>query len=159
MKNTGKFTRAIIFVAMLFGVSSTMTNAQHVIDESEAPAFLFTMSALSGSFENDRLSLSGIPLVVYFSDRPYRLAGHISLQDFASLWNEGDDSFSKYPPNAELAIYGQSGGTQAVLIISEPEFTGASISFTVTVLEGDISETFGQATLFIDAATCGTVCF
>ena len=158
MKNSGKFASAIIFIAMLFGVSSTVTNAQHVIDESRTPEYLFTMSVLSGSFENDRLSLSGIPLVVYFSDRPYRLAGHISLQDFASLWNEGDDSFSKDPPNAELAIYGQSGGTQVVLIISEPEFSGTSVSFSVTVLEGDIPEAFERATLFIDGGTCVNIC-
>ena len=159
MKNTGKFASAIILVAMLFGASLSIANAQHVVDDSENPEYLFAMSAMSGSFENDRLSLSGIPLVVYFSDRPYRLAGHTSLQNFGSLWNEGADAFSKDPPNAQLSIYyGHGEDAQAVLTISEPEISGNSISFSVRILEGDITETFEFATLFIDGVMFGCPC-
>ena len=150
MKNLGKLAGAIIFVVMLFGASSLMAGGQNPIDKSENPSYLFTISASSGSFENDRVSLNGIPLVVYFSDRPYRKTGHMSLEDFAKIWQQGDNSFAADPPNAELAIYVKSGDTHAVVTISEPEIGDGSISFSVKLLEGDIPATFGHATLFID---------
>ena len=49
--------------------------AEHVIDNSKEPQYLFTLASKSGTFEGDILTLKGIPLVVYFSDRPVRVAG------------------------------------------------------------------------------------
>ncbi|TDI91159.1 MAG: hypothetical protein E2O72_02580, partial [Candidatus Dadabacteria bacterium] len=49
--------------------------AEHVIDDSKNPRYLFTLASASGTFEGDTLTLKGVPLVVYFSDRPVRVAG------------------------------------------------------------------------------------
>ena len=70
-----------ILLICLVLTATTAVLADHVIDESENPQFLFVMSAVSGSFDGETLTLTGVPSVVYFSDRPYRIAGHMSLEE------------------------------------------------------------------------------
>ena len=152
------FPRAVaVLVGLAAMVSFTVpgtANPQRVVDDSGARRFLFTMTAGSGSFAEGRLSLAGVPLVVYFTDRPYRQAGHMSLQDFMSLWQGDAEDLGNDPPNAELAIYDAGSDAQSVLIIDEPEMSEGSISFRVKLLDETIPATFGQATLFIDAFPC-----
>ena len=155
MSNLVRQASVFIFIAVLFGANASIIKAQPVIDDSKNPEYLFTMSAKSGSFDQEKLTLGDVPLVVYFTDRPYRKSGHMSLEDFAKMWEQDVETYNQVPPNAELAIYDQDGDTHAVLIIDTPEITGSVISFMVTVLEGEIPETFDHATLFIDAfPTC-----
>ncbi|MCP4229153.1 MAG: hypothetical protein GY771_03270 [bacterium] len=40
------------------------------------------MSAVSGSCDGETLTLNDVPAVVYFSDRPYRIAGYVSEEQF-----------------------------------------------------------------------------
>ena len=121
MKHQGKLVSAIILVVMLFGAASTVAKARDVVDDSKKPSYLLSMSATSGSLNQGELKLDGVPLVVYFTDRPYRKAGHWSLEDFAKVWKLHSETNRDDPPNAELAIYAQTGDTQAVLILSKPK--------------------------------------
>lgn len=100
--------------------------------------------------------LKGVSLVVYFADRPYRISGHISLEKFLRLWDEGVDSFKVDPPTAQLSIYNISGDKHDILIITSPNIKGDTISFMVKELEeGDsMPKSFEHATLFIDAFPC-----
>jgi hypothetical protein len=141
---------AAIAVSMAAGVTSVYAAPQTVIDDSKNPQYLVTMAAATGTFAGDTLTLAGVPLVVYFSDRPKRVAGHMDLQSFLQLWDEGGDDFKHDPPNAELAIYEESGVAHAVLIISKPAVDADSISFQVDVIDEKVPATFGHATLFID---------
>jgi len=143
-----------IFAVMLTLVPG-LVFAENVIDDSKNPQYLFTLASKSGTFEGDTLTLKGIPLVVYFSDRPVRVAGHITLEKFAGMWDNGVDNFKDNPPNAELAIYDKKGDKHAVLIISRPEVKGDTISFNVRLIDESIPETFGHSTLFIDIGMSG----
>jgi len=127
--------------------------AEHVIDNSKEPQYLFTLASKSGTFEGDILTLKGIPLVVYFSDRPVRVAGHITLEKFAGMWDKGVNNFKADPPNAELAIYDKKGDKHAILIISSPEVKGDTISFKVRLISESIPKSLGHSTLFIDIGT------
>jgi hypothetical protein len=138
-----------IFTVMLMLVSG-LVFAENVIDDSKNPQYLFTLASKSGTFEGDILTLKGIPLVVYFSDRPVRVAGHITLEKFAGMWNKGVNSFKADPPNAELAIYDKKRDKHAVLIISRPEVKGDTISFKVRLISESIPKSLGHSTLFID---------
>ncbi|MCP4231907.1 MAG: hypothetical protein GY771_17400 [bacterium] len=122
----------------------------HVIDESENPRYLFCLSAESGSYEGETLTLTGVPSVVYFSDRPYRIAGHISLGEFVELWGEGTDNFEADPPNATLSIFDEQGYKNVVIEISNPVLMKGTISFTADILQGSIPASFSAGTLFID---------
>ena len=138
-----------IFTVMLMLVTG-LVFAEHVIDNSKEPQYLFTLASKSGTFEGDILTLKGIPLVVYFSDRPVRVAGHITLEKFAGMWDKGVNSFKADPPNAELAIYDKKGDKHAVLIISRPEIKEDTISFKVRLISGSIPKSLGHSALFVD---------
>ena len=143
-----------IFTVMLMLVTG-LVFAEHVIDNSKEPQYLFTLASKSGTFEGDILTLKGIPLVVYFSDRPVRVAGHITLEKFAGMWDKGVNSFKADPPNAELAIYDKKGDKHAILIISSPEVKGDTISFKVRLISESIPKSLWHSTLFIDIGMSG----
>ena len=50
---------------------------------------------------------------LYFSDRPVRVAGHLTMPAYMDEWKagEGPDNFSSDPPNATLSVY-EPGATK-----------------------------------------------
>ncbi|MEQ9617567.1 MAG: hypothetical protein RIG61_00140 [Deltaproteobacteria bacterium] len=140
-------------LVLIFGISALLASANPVINEADAPKFLFTMGAKSGSYKDGKLTLNDVPLVVYFSDRPHRISGMLSLEVFAQGWGQGPDSFKADPPNATLSIMGKDGANNVVVEISDPnaDVMKGSITFNVRVLEGEIPVSFGTATLFVDS--------
>lgn len=140
----------VIFLTVLIAASGSAF-AQNIIDDSESPQYLFTLAGNSGTFEGDVLTMKGVPLVVYFTDRPVRRAGHLSLEKFVGLWDKGLDDFKNNPPNAELAIYEQNGDKHAIIILGHPVSNGNTVSFKTKVIGEEIPESFGHVTLFIDS--------
>ena len=66
--------------------------------------FLFVQKATSVTYADGKLTLAGVnPANVMFSDRPERIAGHMTTARFVPFWSEGSDSFLKDPPNATLS--------------------------------------------------------
>ena len=152
-----RYTTALsIFIALVFCMGALMAGANPVINEVGTPKFLYTMSAKSGTFENDRLALKDVPLVVYFSDRPARLSGMLSIEVFAQGWDTGSSSFRNDPPNATLSILGKDGSNNVVVELSDPDVKvkEGSISFKVKVLKGELPKSFDHSTLFIDGGVC-----
>ena len=135
-----------------FVLSAAFVQANPVINEADAPKFLYTMSAKSGTFEDGTLTLKDVPLVVYFSDRPHRLSGMLSIQVFGQGWRQGPDSFEADPPNATLSILNEGGDINVVIELSDPnvKVKEGTISFKVKVLRGELPKSFGHSTLFID---------
>ena len=129
------------------------TGRQHTLDEGKAPTFLFVISAKKGTFKNNRIVLHDIShQVVYFSDRPQRIAGNMGIPEFLEMWNSGDDSFKKDPPNAALSIVTRNGADNPVIEISDPAVEdGHSLSFKVEVLAGEVPESMGPVSVFVDA--------
>lgn len=143
----------ILFVIFILGTNVVI--AENVIDDSKNPKYLFTLASTSGTFVGDTLTLKGVPLVVYFADRPVRESGHLSLKKFIGMWDKGVDNFKDDPPTAELSVYDENGDKHDVFIISKPIIIEDTISFKIKELvEGDnIPKSFSHATLFIDAYT------
>ncbi len=150
-----RYARIAGIFAVILTLAAGVVSAENVIDDSKNPEYLFTMASKSGTFEGDTLTLKGAPLIVYFSDRPVRAAGHITLEKFVAMWDKGVDNFKADPPDAELAIYEESGDKHAVLILSRPEVKGDTISFKVQVFAESIPKSFGHSTLFIDPFPTG----
>ena len=142
----------LILAILLLASPGFVYGVDHVLDSSRKPEYLFVQSAKSGSFDGDKLTLRGIPLVIYFSDRPYRIAGHVSLKEFLGKWDKGSDSFRADPPNATLSIYEESGSKNAVIELMDPRIDGDSLTYKVRVLEGNVPSSFGASSLFIDGA-------
>jgi len=124
--------------------------AGHVIDSKENPEYLFVLSASSGSYDGETLTLNDVPLVIYFSDRPERIAGHMSLEKFVESWGQGADGFKTDPPNATLSILAEEGSEDVVVELSNPVVQGNSIKLDVRVLNGKMPSNFDVCSLFVD---------
>ena len=111
---------------LVFAIFSSPVFAEHVIDDSENPQYLVSLSSNSVTFKDDILTLKGVPLAVYFTDRLVRKAGHLTLEEFIAMWNQGADEYMDNPPNAELAIYEKDGDKHSVVILSKPKLNGVS---------------------------------
>jgi hypothetical protein len=113
---------------------------------------LFVQNAEEVVFENRTLTLKGIsPAVIFFSDRPQRVAGHVALPGFLKAWDEGKDSFADDPPNATLSIVGEGQVTSVIVEIANPQLQGDELSYQVVqILEGELPANGGTSSLFID---------
>ena len=144
-----------IFTVMLTLIPGLVI-AEHVIDDSENPGYLFVISGTSGSLDGDTLTLNGVPNVLYFSDRPERIAGHMSVSKFIEMWNKGSDSFKAEPPNATLSVLNKDGAKNAVVELMSAKQKSGSVVFKVVVLEGSIPGNFNAGSIFIDTVRVGS---
>lgn len=112
---------------------------------------MFVQTAKEVTFEGNKLTLKGIsPSTIYFSDRPQRIAGHMTVPGFLKEWDAGKDSFAKDPPNATLSIFNDNGVQDVVVEIMNPVLNGQDLSYDVRVLEGNPPAKGGLSSLFID---------
>ena len=116
---------------------------------------LFVQNAAGLSFVDGKLTLHNIdPLMICFSDRPERLAGHMPTKDLVPMWSEGKDSFLKDPPNATLSILQGRDVSSSVVTLRNPQLSGNDLTYDVAVLEGKIPSTAEACSLFIDIIGC-----
>ena len=92
--------------------------------------------------------------VLYFSDRPQRIAGHLTMPAYLDEWKagEGPDNFAADPPNATLSVYegGNRENSITVIEISKPVIDGKDMIYNYKVIEGSMPKTGGTTALFID---------
>jgi hypothetical protein len=129
--------------------------AEHVIDDSKKPGYLFVISGSSGSLEGDTLTLNGVPNVVYFTDRPARKAGHMSVTKLIDIWQNGPESLKSDPPNAVLSILSENGNKNITVELQNPSAEGNIIKFKIKKLQGTAPKEFKESSLFIDPAENG----
>ncbi len=115
-------------------------------------ASLLVLNAGGATLEGDKLVLSGVSTnAVVFADRPVRAAGHIKTDDLVKQWGEGADNFNDDPPNATVSVLnGGSDVSDAVLTLKNPKLDGSTLTFDVSVLEGNLTGATGPAAVFID---------
>jgi len=116
-----KYATIVGIFAVMLTLVTGLVFAEHVIDDSKEPSYLFVISGTSGSLDGDTLTLNGVPNVIYFSDRPNRIAGHMSLSEFIEMWNKGNDSFKADPPNATLSVLKKEGSQNVVVELMSVE--------------------------------------
>ncbi len=91
---------------------------------------------------------------LHFSDRPVRIAGHLTMPAYLGEWKagEGPDNFSSDPPNATISVYesGNHENTLAVVKISHPVIDGKDLVYNYKLIEGTMPKTGGATALFID---------
>jgi hypothetical protein len=117
-------------------------------DEFEA---LYVQSAAGMAYDEGRLTLNGIAATtLYFSDRPNRITGHITTEEFIDNWGEGDNSFADDPPNAVLSTFSDDEINDVVVVLRDPALDGDQFSYQVEILDGGMPEIGGESSLFID---------
>ena len=94
------------------------------------------------------------PQTLYFSDRPKRVAGNLTMPAYFDEWTDkaGPDNFKNDPPNATLSVYEGSNkeNTLAVIEISHPVMEGKDLIYKYKVIEGEMPKSGGATALFID---------
>ncbi len=118
---------------------------------AKKPVFIFVQSAKAVTFENGRLTLRGVSATtVFFADRPERVTGHMSTRAFVPFWQDGKDTFLADAPHATLSLLGQGAESDVVLELRDPVLKGEDLTYSATVLQGDLTTKAGTASLFID---------
>lgn len=128
--------------------------------EDDAPVFMFVHTAddFEADVEAKSLRLINVnPQVLYFSDRPDRIAGHLSMEKYLEEWTSVPDDFNDDPPNAALSVYepGEADNAVAVIEIENPVVDGNDIVYDYVVLEGSVPQNGGTTALFIDRIGIG----
>ena len=121
--------------------------------KQETCDFLFVQSSKGMAFDGTRLTLKEAnPNIIFFCDRPVRVAGHLSRSAFMKLVTEGEDSFAKNHPNAAVSIFGENNEvTESVVELSaRPVSSGDDLIYLVKVLEGVLPPEGGAVAMFID---------
>ena len=157
-KNNFRF-HFLVLLATLLGLFVYNTHAANAAEKDAAGAkkgdppqvnWLFVMTATSGSFDGKTITLHNVPPTLMFSDRPYRIFGHMDTAKLIKEVSTGPDNFAENPPNAVLSTFGGGLPTTATIVLYKPTLTGNTLSFPVKVSEGNIPDKFEGATLFID---------
>jgi len=152
------------------GAADALTINRHSLNKAKAVgkrpqhemSLLFVINAERGVISADKLELENVAnAVIYFSDRPDRIAGHIALESFLKSWNKSLDSFADDPPNAVLSITDDGKAFNTIVVeLLNPILEGAKLRFQVKILEGTVPATgsipFTHDPLFIDG---GFPCF
>jgi len=121
--------------------------------EDKSCDMLFVQDAKGMVFDGGLLTLKGAnPNIIFFCDRPVRVAGHLTREAFMKLVTEGEDSFVDDPPNAAVSIFSPEGEvTEVVVALSkQPMVKGDDMVFAVKVLDGELPSKGGTVVMFID---------
>jgi hypothetical protein len=113
---------------------------------------LIVLNARGAALQGDTLTLTGVSTnSIIFADRPVRAAGHLLTKDLLEEW-AADGSFVKDPPNATVSVLSKDGTANQDLVVelTKPKLEADRLSFTVKLLEGNLSGTDGPASVFID---------
>jgi hypothetical protein len=113
---------------------------------------MFVQTAHEMTFDGERLTLHGLsPATLFFSDRPERVVGHLTPQQFVELWAEGENSFADDPPNAVLSFLNDAEAIEdAIFVLAEPRLEGDVVTYKIAVLEGSVPSRSSSCSLFID---------
>lgn len=131
-------------------VAEGAIKAIHVVKKDEFEA-LYVQTAKSIAFADGVLTLQDLAHnTLYFSDRPDRVVGHVTSEEFLAGWDKGDDSFAAVPPNATLSILSADDIVNVVVVLSNPVLQGDAMSYHVEILDGEMPATGGHSALFID---------
>jgi len=121
--------------------------------KKEMAPSLIVMNSRGASLEGTTLTLTGVsPNSIVFADRPVRSAGHALTAHLMREWTPVSGTFAKDPPNATVSVLSSdaSGVSDAVVVLKDPKLAGDTLTFSVEVLEGDLTGAEGPASVFID---------
>ena len=129
-----------------------MPNAAQAVEKTKKADLLFVQNAKDVTVDGGKLFLKGIgPTVLFFSDRPERIAGHMTNERYLKLWREdGKDSFLADPPNATVSVFADETETNLVVTLRNPQFTGDDLSYDISVIQGKLPDKGGPCSVFID---------
>jgi len=176
-KRAGTWIAAVVVVAVVIaggawfvidrgddGSPTGDSTGEPVADDAAAPpAYLFAFDGSDAEVgpvagEQGRFTLTvpitrGNQLVTWFTDRPNRDAGHLSMASFVDLWTSaGDDSFTADPPNVAISFEEKT----VIATMTDPRIVTAadgstSLATTMTLVEGKALEQLATSGKYLAA--------
>ena len=151
MKNTLK---KISFLLLTVAIATTAISCDQK-QSKEAPSddvdFLLVQNADGITLNDGVLTLKNIAATtLYFSDRPERIVGRVTTQEYVNHWAVGDNNFKADPPNAVISMISETGAEDITVVLNNPRLEGTDLIYNVEVLDGSSNFTGGEAALFID---------
>ena len=151
-------TRRDFFATAMLIAAAPMTSRLALAqakEEKDKVQLMFVQTADDVKADATTLRLIDVgKQALYFSDRPKRIAGHLTMQAYMEEWQAGagPDNFASDPPNATLSVYesGQAANTLTVVTISHPVIEGNDLLYHYKLIEGTIPKAGGATALFID---------
>ena len=116
-------------------------------------AALFAQTARELTTNGDKVTFHGAsPATLYFSDRPQRVVGHLTTEQFVQEWGVGENSFAADPPNAVISFVekGDQSPEDAIVILKDPVLDSDSLTYTVEMLAGSLPAKGELVSVFID---------
>ena len=151
-----RFALALAAVLVASGFSSAQAQPK-TIGAPQQPQIvpsMIVLNARGAKLTGQKLTLEGIsPNAIVFADRPVRAAGHALTAHLLEEWSSSaPDSFAKDPPNATVSVMKKANASVAdvVVVLKAPKLEGDKLTFDVQLLEGDLANADGPATVFID---------
>ena len=92
--------KAAVPLLLLLALPGSKDSSAQDSGQEKSVSLLFVATGSSGSLTGDDLILRDVSSVIFFSDRPERLAGQLSIEEFLDMWEQSD--FSTNPPSADL---------------------------------------------------------
>ena len=131
-------------------IAAAISLPQLASAEEDKVQLLFVQTAEDLKADDKTLRLVNVgQQTLYFSDRPVRIAGHLTMPDYLDKWKAGagPDNFSADPPNATLSVYepGRPDNALAVVEISQPVIDGNDLVYSYQLIEGPMPKSGGGA--------------
>lgn len=117
--------KAAVLLLLLLGLAGLEDSSAQDSEQEKSASLLFVVTRPSGSLTGDELILRDVSSAIFFSDRPERLAGQLSIEEFLDMWELSD--FSTVPPNADL---------NAVYVLTKVSSTATGLRFAVGRVKG-----------------------
>jgi len=138
----------LLWILIVLAFPLVSLSAHSVNNTDNTPRYLFVVSVKSGTFMGNQLVVKAMPQVIYFSDRPDHIAGHVRMKHFITAWDQ--DELKSSPPNATISIISEDSVNNVVIEIQNAQIKNNYVVFTIKVLEGTLPKAFGVASIFID---------
>jgi hypothetical protein len=142
------------------GTDETALKQQKTVASADSVFWLYVTKSESGYVDGNKIIFKNPDRnLLYFSDRPNRLAGIVPLDHIENIWATGKESFESDPPNAVLALFNDEidhniGAhdeiEETVITLNHAGVTDSTLIFEYTLIMGELPKKFGENTLFID---------
>lgn len=144
---------------------SAQSQPGDIAKQQQKERSLFVQNVYNAVIEKNKEGIHTItlenvsPFVTQFSERPFRKASQMPIQDLVNLWsNKNSDSFAMNPPNADIAYQlgeGKDPQNYAV-VLTNPVYDAdkKTLTYQIKALEGGAalpdSAKISHVSLFID---------
>lgn len=129
------------------GMTQAGTPARPEVQIARPIEMLLNQQAAGMTFDGKTLTLTGVaPVTSFRVERPERIGGTMTTEQFVKLWNPTVAVFKNDPPNAALTVLGPTPA-QVIIELGTVTQNGTTLTYSATLLDGDIPAAGGPVNL------------